>query len=81
MDLLEKYQKEDTWYGKVIVMEIYHLAQSQAHTDWTVTKTAGYFHVSISLASENLSLAKAMHEDKNLINCKSRVKALERINK
>lgn len=79
MTFLERYQKEQTWYGKVIVMEIYHLTMCQRDKTWTIARTAGDFHVSISLTSENLKLAEAMHNDDKLINCKSRVKALRRI--
>jgi hypothetical protein len=76
---LERYQQEDTWYGKVIVMEIYHLAMSQRQKDWTVTKTAEFFGLSIGLVSENLKLADALHTKPLIINCKSRVEALKKI--
>jgi hypothetical protein len=79
MTFLERYQNEQTWYGKVIVLEIYHLTMSQRHKGWTIAQTAGDFGLSISLVSENLKIAEAMHRDGNLINCESRVKALRKI--
>lgn len=80
MTFLERYSKEDTWYGKVMIMEIYHLAMSQRHNDWTITNTAADFDVSVSLVSENLKIAKAMHIREDIINCKSRVDALKKLN-
>ena len=79
MTFLERYQKEDTWYGKVVIMEIYHLTMCQRNKGWTIAQTATDFGVSISLTSENLKLAEAMHTDEKLINCESRVKALRRV--
>ena len=79
MTFLERYRQEQTWYGKVIVMELYHLVMTQKTKGWTIAATAGDFGVSISLVSENLKIADAMHKHPALINCASRVKALEKI--
>lgn len=80
MTFLERYQREDTWYGKVIVMEIYHLARIHSDKNWTIADTARDFGgVSNGLVSENLKLAKAMHERDDLINAKSRVDALKKL--
>jgi hypothetical protein len=79
MTFLERYRNEQTWYGKVIVLEIYHLTMSQRDKAWTIAKTAAAFEISVSLVSENLKIAEAMHKDGTLINCESRVKALRKI--
>lgn len=47
---------------------------------WTISRTAEFFDISIGLVSENLSLAEQVHKYPELINCKSRVKALKRMN-
>lgn len=78
MTFLERYQKEETWYGKVIIMEIYHLAHVQSSKTWTITDTARDFQCSIGLVSENLRIADRMHVDENIINCKTRQDALRR---
>jgi hypothetical protein len=80
-DILAKYRGEDRWWGKVILMEVYHLSMQSSNTDWTLTDTAKYFDVSVALVSENIKLAKAMHVQKGIIHCKSRVEALRRVSK
>lgn len=81
MTFQERYQSEDTWHGKAMIMEIYHLAMTQRESHWTQSDTAEQFSVSIGLVSENLRLASAIHSDPSLINkCKSRQDALNRIN-
>jgi hypothetical protein len=79
MTFLDKYRQETTWHGRALVMEIYHLAMSQRETRWTVTKTAQYFQVSVGLASENLRLAHAIHEDAAIVQLKHRQDALKRL--
>lgn len=79
MTFQERYKREDTWYGKVILMEVYHLAMSQRKPGWTVTNTAKDFDVSISLVSENLRLAEEFHKNPDLINCDSRQIALRKL--
>lgn len=80
MTFLEKYQSEPTWHGRATIMEIYHLAQTIRHKGWTLTKTAEAFECSISLVSENLKLANALHHNEKLFSCESRQEALKRIN-
>lgn len=79
MDYLERYQKETQWYYRVILLEVYHIHMASKMPGWTVTKTAGYFKISISLVSENLSLAEAIHQHPELMNCESRSKALKQM--
>jgi hypothetical protein len=79
MTFLERYQKAEFWYEKVILIEIYHLARTQQFPLWTIAMTAQDFQISIGLVSENLRIAKTMHQDESLINCKTRVDALKRI--
>lgn len=79
MTFLERYQSETTWYGRVIIVEIFHLTMTQRQKTWTIAQTATELGLSISLVSENLKLAEAMHKDENLINAGSRVKALRKI--
>jgi hypothetical protein len=80
-EILEKYRNEDRWWGKVILIEVYHLTMLTANTEWTLSDTAKFFDVSVALVSENLKLAKAMHVQKGIIHCKSRVEALRRVSK
>lgn len=80
MKFIEKYNQENTWHGKVIVMEIYHLAMSTQKSGWTITKTAEYFKCSIGLVSENLRLANLIHADEKVLTCKSRQEALRKLN-
>ena len=61
-------------------MEIYHLAMTHRERNWTVTKTAEAFEVSIGLVSENLRLAQAIHRNERIIKCESRQDALRKIN-
>lgn len=79
MTFLERYQSEKTWYGRVIILEIFHLTMTQRDKTWTNVKTAAELGLSVSLVSENLKLAEAMHKDETLINAGSRVKALRKI--
>lgn len=80
MTFVERYNQESTWQGRAIVMEIFHLAACAHHKDWTVTKTAQYFRVSIGLVSENLRLASALHESESLSKKESRQDALKWLN-
>lgn len=79
MTFLERYEQEETWYGKVIVIEIFHLVMTRKEKGWTVTKTAECFGLSIGLVSENLRIANAMHKNERIINAGSRQKALRMI--
>jgi hypothetical protein len=63
----------------VIIIEIYHLARTRTHKDWTISKTAEDFGLSIGLVSENLKIAEAMHKDSSIINCKNRLDALRKV--
>lgn len=76
----ERYDQETTWHGKVIVMELFHLAMRQRQKWWTITKTAEAFNCSIGLVSENLRLAHAIHENEKILSCESRQEALRRLN-
>lgn len=79
MTLKEQYNKEDTWYGKVTIMEIFHLTRFAQNKCWTILDTAKHFECSTGLVSENLKLARAMHIDRNLINCETRQDALDEL--
>lgn len=80
MTFRERYEKESTWHGKVLVMEIFHLAMTQRYRDWTITKTASHFQCSIGLVSENLRLAHAIHLNSHILDSSSRQEALRRLN-
>lgn len=77
----ERYSSEETWHGKVLVMEIYHLAMSQLYKNWTISKTAEQFNCSVGLASENLRLANAIHTHQDIVKCKFREQALTNLRK
>lgn len=79
MTFLEKYNEEKTWFGKVIVMEIYHLTMTHRLKNWTITATAEQFGCSTGLVSENLRLAQAIHFDSKVIEIPSRNEALRKI--
>lgn len=79
MTFVEKYNSETTWHGKAMIMEIYHLAMTQRLKNWTITKTAEHFSVSIGLVSENLRLAHAIHDDPNILAIPSRQEALRKL--
>lgn len=79
MTFPDKYHQEKTWYGKVIIMEIFHLAMTHREQGWTIIKTAKSFGVSIGLVSENLRLAQAIHTNDKIIKCESRQDALSKL--
>jgi len=79
MTFLERYQQEDTWHGRAMIMEIYHLAMRVKIRNWTISKTAAHFNVSIGLVSENLRLAHAIHADPSLIKIATRQLALKKV--
>lgn len=60
-------------------MEIFHMAATLSDASWTVGKTASFFGVSIGLASENLKLAEAIHENERLMRIDTRKEALRRL--
>jgi hypothetical protein len=76
----EKYYAETTWHGKVLVMEIFHLAMSVRASDWTLRKTAQEFGVSVGLVSENLRLAQLIHRNEKILKCNTRQDALKKLN-
>lgn len=80
VSFLDRYNSETTWHGKVLVMEIYHLAMSSRSKNWTITKTAEHFQCSIGLVSENLRLAELLHSTPELITLGTRQDALKRLN-
>lgn len=76
----EQYERERRWAYKVQIIELFHLAHCNLHNkDWTVTKTAEYFDVSIALISENLKLARAIDKNPSLLKCGSRTEALRKV--
>ena len=81
MNFKERYSIEDTWQGKVMIMEIYHFTMRHREKGWILSKTAEYFDSSIGLVSENLQLALAIHTDDTLLKCETRMAALHKIKK
>ena len=81
MTFKERYDTEQTWHGKAIIMEILHLAGRLNYPDWTLAKTAHVFEVSIALVSENLKLADAIHRNERLTRCKTRQEALQKVSR
>ena len=79
MTFPEKYRLEKTWYGKVTIMEIFHLTMSINYNHWTIHDTAKEFNVSIGLVSENLKLAKEIDKNPNIIKCETRQDALKKL--
>lgn len=79
MTFKDRYDSESTWHGKAMVMEIYHMAMSMKHRDWTLAKTSEHFECSIGLVSENLRLAQAIHINTKLMEVQTRQDALKRL--
>ncbi len=79
VSFLERYYSDMTWQGRVMVMEIFHMAASLSDPSWTVGKTANFFGVSIGLASENLKLADAIHSNEKLMSVETRKEALRKL--
>lgn len=75
----ERYYSDNTWQGRVLVMEIFHMAAILSDPNWTVGKTANFFGVSIGLASENLRLADAIHANERLMLVPTRTEALRKL--
>jgi hypothetical protein len=80
MTFLERYNSEEIWWRKVLIMEIFHFAMSRQDNNWTLGKTAGSFNVSIGLVSENLRIAEYSHKT-NILNCDTREAALKMLTK
>jgi hypothetical protein len=82
MTFLERYNLEETWWRKVLIMEIFHLTMSRQDNSWTLGKTAENFNVSIGLVSENLRIAQASHGLlSTILNCDTRESALKMLPK
>lgn len=79
MTFYERYNRETTWHGKAMIMEIYHLAMLSRSKDWTISKTAEHFGVSNGLVSENLRLANAIHSNNEILEAESRQHALRKL--
>lgn len=80
VSFVDRYNSETTWHGKVLVMEIYHLAMTTRSKNHTITKTAEHFSCSIGLVSENLRLAILLHSNPELMALPTRQDALKRLN-
>lgn len=76
----EKYDNEVRWYGKIIVMELFHLTQLSKNPKWTTRETAKYFGIGKSTVSENLKIAKAIHDGNPLDKMRTREEASCSIN-
>jgi len=79
MTFFERYHSEGTWYGKVLIMEIFHLLLTQHDKKWTIKQTAESFKVSIGLVSENLQIASYSHFNPAILNCDTRQSALNKL--
>jgi hypothetical protein len=76
MTFLDKYKQCQTWQEKVTVMELYYLSTKEV-PGFKLEHMAKYFEVSVGLVSENLKLARAMHDVDGFIKITSRSKALK----
>lgn len=79
MTLLEHYNQEKSWARKVMLMEVYHTAQTCVDKKWTITMTAKHFDCSIGLVSENLKLARAIRNNERVMLYPTRTVALRKI--
>jgi len=76
----EKYDNEVRWPGKIIIMELYHLTQLHHNPKHTCAMTAKYFGIGKSTVSENLKIAKAIHDGNPIDKLKTREEASCAIN-
>lgn len=76
MNFAQKYASERRWLDKILIMELYHLAQVICVSSWTIRETAEYFQVSKATVSENLLLGNAFRANAGIESCGSRNKAL-----
>ncbi len=74
-----RYEKAENWYQKIILMEVFHLIQTSRNSRWTLNDTSETFKVSMGLVSENLKIARGFHTNPELLTCKNRQDALNKI--
>lgn len=76
--LKELFKNEKAWHKKAIILETFHLMRVLHNKNWHMRDTALFLNCSLGYVSEELMLAKLIHNDES---CKelSRNKALMRV--
>lgn len=78
ISFLERYNQSKTWQERAMVMELYYYGTRDL-PEFRLRHMANYFKVSISLVSENLKLADAIHKDERFLKIESRNQALKEL--
>lgn len=73
---IEKFNNETEWDKRVCLVDLFHTRMCAQYKGWTLEKTARYFKKSKSFVSENLKIAKALH---NGLVANSRIDALRKL--
>jgi hypothetical protein len=58
----DKYKSEEVWDKKIMIISLYHNTMLLTHKRWRMIDTAKYFCKSLASISEDLKIAKALHE-------------------
>jgi len=67
MTFRERYQIEQSWLGKVLIIDYYHSAMILKNPDrWGMRDTARYFGISLGLVCENIKIAKIIEDNPEL---------------
>lgn len=81
LSFLEQFKSERRWRNRCLLLELIHLSMLRENDKWTVRNTAKMTDLSVGAASENLQLARAIHDKAEISNCKSRNSALKLLKK
>ena len=80
MTFKERYYLEGTaWWERVMIMNIYHNLALVKDPKWTIQQTADDFGASIGTTSENLRIARGIDKYKGIIDCRTRMEALTKL--
>jgi hypothetical protein len=77
LSLLEQFKNEKRWQNKCLLLELIHLSMLRENEKWTAKDTAKLTKQSVGAVSENLALAKAVHDNTMVSAAKSRNSALK----
>jgi len=77
MTFREKFNNEQIWHRKVLILELYHNTMLlRSHGKWNQRLTASRMQISLGSVNENLTLARAIRNNSELENCKTKKEAL-----
>lgn len=80
MTFREKFDSELKWDRKVMLLSLFHLRKKLKHgKKWKMRHTAKYFCKSLAFVSEDLKIAKALHEGLVFTSRKNAIKVIRAI--